>query len=152
MAEATPKAFVGQVFQRQLRALALYNEQMAVAAKNAGPAAWATPVDEDGKPVTLADLANACSRKEQGDQFVAAVGDGNAPGTVGDLSLCQLQGDFVASLERAYRARRLCACRSRLHAAARAAGHSHPRGPVLGGLLGYAVRLDRLNKSETPRT
>lgn len=70
-----------------------------------------------------------------------------AGGVVGDLTLAQVQGDFMSMVERAYHSRHASAVRCRAHAAARAAGHAHTGGVLAVGIGGYVKHLAKRAKS-----
>jgi len=147
-AEATPKAsvsleFAEQVFRLQQHAT---NEGATI---DGTPPLWFRPA---GLTATIFDESathEALSRAVQEEQFAAAVGDAAAPGTVGDLQLVQMQGDYLASLERAYHVRHRSSVRNRIHAAGARKGHGEETGVIRAGLLGFVERLDEFNRAES---
>lgn len=130
-------------FRAQLSAL----QQSAFAAYNAiaGTATrrWFNP-DRGGWSGDLADLvgmSQAFSRDENAEDYQSAMKDGQNAGVVGDLIASQLQGDYLAIMERAYRARHHSALRCAVHAAARSNGHYNSKGLFQQGVLGYITNI-----------
>jgi hypothetical protein len=147
--EPAPRASINAIFRGQLESLAKYAAEQARAAAGGQPAEWYRPANMESSTQNIQALHTPFSREEQESQFVASVKDPNASGTVGDLFLVQVQGDFLHCLERAYRARHHSVCRGRAHAAGRLRGHGHEFGGIRQGLLRYVLALDYSNKSET---
>lgn len=145
MAEPSSKAAQAAVFTRQLKELVAYSETMEKALRGSGPSELYKP-DKGGWSGDLFDLvgmAQAFDREELDEMFRAAVSDPDSPGTVGDFPAIILQGDMVASLERAYRARHATAVRGRAHAAGRHRGHGAANGVIAGGIISYLKSLLR---------
>jgi hypothetical protein len=146
-AEPTTKATITAEFRKRLADLQRY-AALEAAAVNGGASRWYRPSDFEQSPHNAAAVGEPYSREELFGQFVDAVKDPNAAGTVGDLSLIQLQGDFLACMERAFRARHHSSCRSRAHAAGRLRGHGHAYGVFSQGLLRYLEALNYANRGE----
>lgn len=145
---ASPKSSVTDNFRKQLEALADYAQAQAdLLLEDDKPNRWYRPEGFTGSLKDLEGLHVPFAREEHERQFESAVTDPDNPGTVGDLAIAQLQGDALAAMERAFRARHMSSARCRIHAAARMRGHGHEHGVIRGGLLGYLVNLDRHNKS-----
>jgi hypothetical protein len=146
--EPIPKAQIVESFRRRLADLQRYAAGEGDAVNNASPSRWFRPSDFDESPQNVDAISGPFFRGELYEQFVLSVKDPEAAGTVGDLSLIQLQGDFLACMERAFRARHHSSCRSRAHAAGRLRGHGHPYGVISQGLLRYVQALDFANRGE----
>lgn len=144
--QPSARANVGEIFVRQLTALADYALAQA-GLPDAGTPNWYRPDGFTGDLATMTGLSEQLSRREQVQDFISATTDKTKPGTVGDLHLVQLQGDALAMLERAFRARHLSTCRSRIQPLGRLRGHGHEFG-VIRGLLQTAYDVDRNNKGE----
>jgi hypothetical protein len=110
---------------------------------------WYVPDGLEGKSVLdITGISDAFDREELYNLWDEVVADPQSPGTTADLGMCALQGDALASLERAYRARHHTACRSRTQPVARLRGHHHAAGVIKKELLELLVWLDRQNKGE----
>lgn len=148
----TPKTDVGTLFNKRLVELAEIQTKNGQAALNQGAAAWCRPAeitksynsDEGNKQV-----GEVFSRQEQEKWFDEATKNPKDRGTRGDFYQIQLQGDFLACMERAYRTRHLSTLRSRIHPAARLEGTGHEYGVIRQGILGYITGIDLMNKGET---
>lgn len=144
-----PKSNVGDLFTRQLTGLADYARDQAAAETGTGQAGWYRPYGFQHNLDELKGLDEAFSRNQHVDEFIKAVSDAKSPGTVTDVHLSQLQGDILAGMERAYRARHLTTCRARAHAFGRLQGHGHQFGVIRQGMLGHVVDIDRMNKGDS---
>lgn len=149
MGHGTSVAEVRQHFAQQ----AIENLQQSAAAEAAALAGQGvpqqhriTPSGWSGDLFDLAGLTNVFSRAEIEEDFLAAIRDAAQPGTVGDLMACQLQGDYLAMQERAFRARHQTPQRLYLHAVARRRAHGHPGGVVVRGVLGQVENILRKSK------
>jgi hypothetical protein len=144
----TPKSSPGTVFNDRLNELAVHADASAKAAVGTAPAEWYIPGDFTKTIYDLDAIHNSFDRRQQEEEFVAAVAHPESIGTIGDLAMTQLQGDTLACLERAFRARHHSACRSRVQPAARLAGQAAETGVIKFGMIGYINNIDRINKGE----
>jgi len=99
-----------------------------------------------GDPFDVTTLSKLFERVEHDDDMIELVRASETPGVVGDLQLISLQGDYLATLERAYRLRMTTRCRAIAHVASRQRGHGHDGGLFIKGVLGYVSRLAKLSK------
>ncbi len=142
------------VFTKQISALVNYATAMEGSIRGQNPSKFFAPDRGGGSSgsgwngdlTDLQGMSAAFDRKEIHQMFRDAVKDENS-GSVGDLVAIVMQGDFIASLERAYRARHQSSVRSRAHAAARHRGHSHENGVLQGGLVGYLKNILKQGQS-----
>lgn len=142
------KGTITEVFTAHLDNLSVYAAADEQAATNQEAGSFYKPPEAEGWSGDLFDhvgMAKAFDRTELFEMFRKVVGAD--PGTLADLQLTALQGDTIAALERAYRARHRTSPRAHTHAAARRMGHSHPAGVLSKGIVGYLQNLDRLGKS-----
>jgi hypothetical protein len=148
MTAPSSKAQIRDRFRLQLTALANSAEAAASAALLEGQRRWTTPDlgDWSGDLRDLEGLSKAFDRSEIAQDAKDAVRDAREPGVVGDLMVSQLQGDYLACQERAYRCRHLSPLRARLHAAARLRGHGHEAGLFRQTVLSYLTGLLRASK------
>jgi len=105
-----------------------------------GKTAW------DGDTLDLENLGKPFDRTEINEDFLEAIKDAENPGVTGDLQVCQLQGDYLACMERAFRSRHATRCRHTMHAAARRYGHGHNAGVIRKGVLGYLEGILKVSK------
>jgi len=143
-----PTSGVGDVFRSRMLDMQKYAASVAKSLAGGKPAVYFRP---EGLTAPLSDgdaISPSFTRQQQEDDFVAAVKDSEQPGTVGDLHLVSLQGDFLAMMERAYRARHASSVRTRVHACGRAMGQAAETGVIRGGMLGFVEQLDAMNRSE----
>lgn len=136
-------------FTAQLTSLKKAAAAAFAATKMTAPREWFSPDkgDWDGDLTNVEGLSKAYDRSDNATDFQAAIKDGRQPGTVGDLLASQIQGDYLAVQERAYRARMHSSVRCRFHAAARQRGHGDEKGLFQQGVLGYVAQLVKASKA-----
>ena len=100
----------------------------------------------NGDVFDLAGMAKPWERKENEEDVIKSIKDGTKPGVVGDLISSTLQGDWLATQERAFRARHQTKIRASMHAASRRRGHGHPSGLFLKGVINYIKYIVKLSK------
>lgn len=140
----TPKVrSLGILFRKQADALRRYASSNAEALRLQQGASWYAPEKEEwnGDPFLLEELHKPFDRSQHEAEFDAAVSDPQSPGVTGDLAISQLQGDFLAALERAYRSRLRTSVRNKIHAFARLQGHGADYGVINVGMVNYVERL-----------
>jgi len=143
-----PKTAVGQTFRDQIERLRVHSEKEAQAIRNESPPEWYRPTGLLASVLDIEAMHEPYTREEHEDQFAQAVKNSEEPGTTGDLAMVSLQGDFLASLERAFRDRNMTSVRRRVQTSARRTGHSAETGVINLGLLGYIERINEFNKAE----
>lgn len=135
MANAKSRSSVDPIFSDRLKDIQTAARKLADALQNIGSGGWALSAVESLSDVDLSDptaFADAFSRQGVEAQFDSATRDAESPGTTGDLIVIQKQGDLLASLERAFRARYMTSyARSMAHAAARADAAADQDGGVI---------------------
>lgn len=146
--EQAPKTNVGAKFTAQLSRLQQHNEHEEKAILNQQNPQWYRPVGWDASWLDIQSYHEPFLRTQHEEEFVAACSDPNAPGTTGDMPMVTVQGDWLHTMERAFRARMFNPVRGRIQCAGRKMGHHKPTGVIQAGLLGYIINLDRLNKGE----
>lgn len=130
-------------FRAQLNMLVETGDNNHRAAKLETRRSW-TMLDKNGWSGDLHDLdgmSKAFDRADNWQDFKDAIKDASAPGTSGDIIASQLQSEYLATQERAFRNRHASPCRLMLHAAARRRGHSHDNGVLKVGVLGYLENI-----------
>ena len=100
----------------------------------------------DGDVFNVADMGKPFERTENEEDVVNAIKDINNPGVVGDLIASVLQGDYLATQERAFRSRHGGKIRASLHAAGRRFGHGHNGGLFKKGIINYIKYVTKLSK------
>lgn len=146
MSTATPKAKLREVFTDLITTLRGAAENIYKGLKGDGQRKWPDYRRNawDGSISDLEGFTKAFDRSDIGQDAKNAVKDPEQAGVVGDFILCQLQGDYVACFERAYRARNSSSIRAKIHAAARRNGHSHERGVLQAGIVNYLENISKL--------
>lgn len=81
-------------------------------------------------------MAKAFNRNDVSTIVQRAVASADASGTQGDMIVATMQGDFLASEERAYRERHRSFVRARIHATGRHLGKASKGGVYLRGYKG----------------
>lgn len=133
------KNFYNQLVQMQQLTTNAYQASQLQAQRK-----WMQPVlgDWSGDVFDLEGLAIPFDRSDNSDDYLKAL-DPSAPGVLGDLQVAQLQAEWLAVQERAYRARLVSRCRAEQHTASRFYGHGHEAGlykkSILGSLQGIAA-------------
>lgn len=128
-------------FKKQMDQLKAYAEDMAKALSNDGQADWMLPDRNgwDGDLFNIEDMKKPFDRSEHYEDFVNVCSDSSSPGVVGDLAAIQIQGDFLAAMERAFRERHKSLPRCLIQASARQEGHNQK---VLDAMMtGYVQRI-----------
>lgn len=137
-------ASVHRTYTTQVARLREYAERdhQALRLKEAPVYYWP---EDSAHPVSIHDPASfgkPYDREEIHQDFRDAVRGGSQQGAAGDFSVVVVQGDFLASLERAFRMRHLGPVRARLHAAGRRRGHGHVNGVYSAGLSTYLTEIE----------
>jgi len=84
--------------------------------------------------------AEAFNRDEIGNNYATAVASAGSKATAGDVTGLKLQSDWMAALERAYRARHASVPRLLVMSAGRRKGHGHAAGPI-AAVARYALTV-----------
>lgn len=134
----TSQASQADVFTRLIQTLIDYSSAQAVQARGGAAGDFYNPRPPNsgtGNPLTdIESLAFLFDREDLYEMFRKAMID---QGVVGDLTAILVQGDFVASMQRAYLARHHSAIRCRAHGAARHRGHGDENGILNRGFVHY---------------
>lgn len=129
----------GEVFDRQVDNLRKYAENDSKAGVRDGVwPEWFAPYKTswDGNPFDIEGLAEEFSRQQHAQEFNSALTGSNS-GTLGDLAVSTIQGDFLAQMERAYRSRLRSSVRNKIHAAGRRLVQGSENGVVALGIKNY---------------
>lgn len=145
---ATPKTGVGELFREQLMKLKDFAKQAHESIINEKPPWWYRPKNFDADLFQIQEYHPPFLRDEYEEWFQDVVKDPMSPGTVTDLTILSLQGDWLHAMERAFRCRHHTSVRNRIHPSARRKGHGDENGAIQGGLLAYIENLDTINKGE----
>lgn len=137
------KAEIRDRFRLQIDKLAATGLNIAAAARLEEQLKWMQLDlgDWDGDLDNQEDIGKAFSRDENAQDYKDAIKDSESPGTVGDLMASQLQGEFLACQERAFRARHRGSVRSQFHAAARRDGHGNEKGVLKRSVANYVESI-----------
>jgi hypothetical protein len=138
-----PVAIIHDRFQKQIEALRLAAEFTSVSDTSGAPGKWML-LDLgawDGDPLNIPSIAWAFDRAEINQQYAAMLSDPRNPGSVGSCIALKLQVDWLATLERGFRARHATSVRCSVHAGARRGGHNNPKGIFTTGIQGYIQNI-----------
>jgi hypothetical protein len=118
-----------------------YADKNEKALENDGLADWMIPEHNGwtGALFLIESLKKPFDREEHHKDIVTAISDPESPGTAGDLAAIQLQGDWLAAMERAFRERHKSSLRCMIQASARQKGHNKKVYEKM--LTGYIQRL-----------
>ena len=149
---ASSKANLRDRWRKQLSKLKQYADEDHQAITGEMVPFWYRPEMEgwDGSLFDIEGMKKPFIRKEHEDDFDKVVNK-NSPGVVGDYSLVVLQGDFLAVVERSFRARHHTNIRQMMHAATRRMGHGHEKGLFEVGVKGYLEYIDKQAKGDGPQ-
>ena len=149
-AKPSPKAEIRDAFRGQLDKLVEAAEAAHKAAKMEGRRKWFKPKLNgwNGDLFDIEGIADAFKRDEIHEDYLKAIKSAEDPGVSGDLAAAQFQGDWLASMERAFRRRHTTPVRSRLQAAARLYGHGHDKGPLKQGVMKWIEGIIQNNKQQ----
>ncbi len=149
---AAPKsvADIRDTFQLQLKKMQQLADDAAKAMRGEEQRPWMTPdkLEWSGDVTDIKTIAKAFDRKQNHEDFVKAI---SGQGVVGDLQVSQLQGDWLATAERSFRARHSGRVRASMHSASRLYGHGHAQGLFKKSILGYLQGIVQNSKNQ-PRT
>ncbi len=132
-----PKGRIHDVFLDTLNGMAERVQTQHDAERGAGSRDWSVP-EKVSNLLEPAGMTTAFDRAAIDANYDTCVTMPASAGTVADTISLKSQGDYVAVIERAFRARHCTPVRLLGFAAARRRGHSKPNGVLKGGVLRYA--------------
>ncbi len=150
--QPTQKSQLRQIWIDQLNRLAAYAKADWNAMRLDGLNMWYQPQAEGWNQdlFDLKGMSQAFDRGAHAQDFEAAMANPANAGCVGDLMAIQLQGDFLASLERAFRERHKTWPRMMVQANCRRYGHQHEKGLFQLGFKNYLAFVLRMAGSDNP--
>jgi hypothetical protein len=128
------KGQIHAVFQTNLQDLVAQAGDQAGMARGLLVRPWNRP-DLAPDPLDVPGITAAYDRKQIDVNYGELIQSGNDAGTCGDVISVKTQGDYIAIMERGFRARHATPVRCIGHAMARRRGHSQPDGVFLGSVL-----------------
>jgi len=108
---------------------------------------WLMPPleDWDGDLYDWSGIHSAFSSEDTNKEFLESI-KADDPGNIGDLIMCNTQIDYLASMERAFRARHTMTFpRNVAHHCSRKDGEGHESGPLRYGVLEYLKELKKVS-------
>jgi hypothetical protein len=123
-------------------------ETAASSVLDGGQYEWPKPNDWNGDVTDLEGMSEPFDREEHSEDVRSAIKDATSPGTLGDLQVSTLQGDYLAIAEQMLRMRNCSPIRAAVHAAARRKGHASDSGPIVRGMKGYIENILRVAKEQ----
>lgn len=122
------KGRVDSTFLKLLSALQTQAEKQATAARTGAARVWQIPPSLKTALSDIGGITKGFDRDELNKLFSSLIEDSSAMGTAGDVVGVKIQVDYVAAMERAFRARHASPLRCLAHAAARRKGHGDSAG------------------------
>ncbi len=147
MPKGSSKSEIRKKFHKQITAL--QETAAAVAESVSGEQRkWFKPDGWDGEHTSAEGMSEPFDRTELTEDLRNAIKiEGGSCGTVSDLMSAQLQGDFLAAMETAFRAENCGPIRATILAAGRRKAQGMDSGTLKRGIQGYLENLLRLGKS-----
>jgi hypothetical protein len=131
---AESKGTVDPLFTQRIRELADQSKALGASYRDGDARTWQVP-EEVKNTLDIPGITEAFARGDMNDMYEKCIADATNPGTVGDVVSMKTQIDYIANMERGFRARHATPIRCLVHAAARRIGHGHPQGVLIGGVL-----------------
>ena len=132
-------------FSTQVAKLVLDMGLAASAAQSPAQRAWFLPSPNswDGSPFDLDGISSAFDREDLNNKYVDAIQSAGEPngGKVVDRMTTKIQIDYLACMERAFRARHASSVRCAMHSAGRRSGQGDPTNGVLTAVRNYLAEL-----------
>lgn len=131
-----PIASVSPSFHATLNALIASSLAVGDGLAGTGTREWQAPPTGawSGDPYDIPGLSQAFDRSDLNADFEKIISDSKNPGTAGDAIATKAQVDYLACMERAYRAKSASPVRLLIVSGARRRGHGSPVG-VFGRVL-----------------
>jgi hypothetical protein len=133
------KGKIHDVFQNDIQQLTTQAGQQADMIRGKGTRPWNDPKWSDASkpksPLDIPGITDGFNRDQIDTNYGQLIQSGSDAGTVGDVICVKTQGDYIAEMERGYRARHATPVRCIGHAMARRKGHSMTNGVFQGGVL-----------------
>jgi hypothetical protein len=134
---ASSKGFTDTKFREQVTRLAWQADQIGQAVRTPTlTRPWQTP-DTIVSTYDIAGITAQFDRNAINAGYATLVADSEDEGTAGDAVGMKTQLDYLAGMERAYRARHASPIRCLAHAGARRKGHGHAQGIFRQTVLNY---------------
>lgn len=143
---AESRAQTHSVFLNVVQDLAAAALAQSEADRTGRPRPWDLPRGLSDT-LDIAGMTTPFNREEIDAAYEGLLADGQASGTMGDVVATKVQGDYVACVERAFRARHATPVRLAAMASGRRAGHGHPRGVFLGGVVQFVQDAIKAGRS-----
>jgi hypothetical protein len=128
------KGEIHDVFKDNLEEIAKQDGKQADAARGKGERSWNCP-EKARDPLDIPGITEAYDRNKIDTNYAELIKSSEDAGTCGDVISVKTQGDYIAMMERGFRARHATPVRCIGHAMARRKGHSKPEGVFQGGAL-----------------
>lgn len=122
------------IFVKNLQDIATQDGKQANMIRGQGTRPWNRP-DLAPDPLDIPGITAAYDRSAIDANYGELIKSGTDAGTCGDVICVKTQGDYIAEMERGFRARHATPVRCIGHAMARRMGHSKSNGVFLGGVL-----------------
>jgi hypothetical protein len=128
------KGEIHDIFFENLQEMTTQAGEQADMVRGGGPRTWNRPGNVTD-PLDIPGITQGYDRSEIDANYAELLQDSQDPGTCGDVVCVKTQGDYIAEMERGFRARHATPVRCIGHAMARRKGHSNDAGVFRGGVL-----------------
>jgi len=132
-------ATLDPIFVNNVTNLSTTSGSIGNAASGTTQRVWQTPPANgwSGNTADIAGLVKPFDRSQLVAKYANVIADGSDPGTVADLIALSTQIQYVAAMERGYRARIASPIRCLITSLGRRIGHGDPAGIFVGSVQGY---------------
>lgn len=147
-AKSSQKSSISDILQKLIDELSSQANSEAVSRKMNGQVEWMMPPKGKwgGDLFKWQDLYHPFDSEKPNEELVDAIKDAESPGNVGDLINTNTQIEYLAMVERAFRARHTMSFpRGVAHASARRHGQGGDKGPLKFSVMKYLEDLQKMS-------
>ena len=147
-AQSSQKSSISNILQKLIDELASQSKKESTERKKNDQVKWMMPPKGDwgGDLFKWQELYHPFDSKDPNEELVKAVSDAKSPGNVGDLVNTNTQIEYLAMVERAFRARHTMSfARGVAHASGRRHGQGGDKGPLKFSVMKYLENLQKMS-------
>lgn len=147
-AKSSQKSSISNVLQKLVNELATQAKRESTERKKNAQVKWMMPPKGDwsGDLFKWQDLYHPFDSEKPNEELVKAISDAKDPGNAGDLVNTNTQIEYLAMMERAFRARHTMSfARGIAHASGRRHGQGGDKGPLKFSIMKYLEDLQKMS-------
>ena len=147
-AKSSQKSSISNVLQELIEELASQSKEESTERKKNDQVKWMMPPKGDwkGDLFKWQEMYHPFDSEDPNKELVEAVSDAKSPGNVGDLVNTNTQIEYLAMVERAFRARHTMSfARGVAHASGRRHGQGGDKGPLKFSVMKYLEDLQKMS-------